>query len=73
MSTVYLIDQTFCITLTFKNSLKACFSKKYLITIQTRPTQIRISILLIEKAVFNGFLNIIGVQNQLPIFIQIEM
>ena len=57
-----------CISITFNNPLKVYFSsKKYLITIQTRPTQIVISIFLIEKPVFNRFLKIIGVQNQLPI------
>ena len=54
----------FCIPITFNNPLKACFSnKKYLITIQTRPTQIVISIFLIEKPGFIGFLKLIGVQN----------
>ena len=54
----------FCISITFDNPLKVYFSsKKYLIAIQTRPTQIVISIFLIEKPVFNQFLNIIGVQN----------
>ena len=64
----YLIIIIICISITFNNPLKVCFSnKKYLITIQTRPTQIVISIFLIEKPVFNRFLKIIGVQNQLPI------
>ena len=58
----------FCISVTFNNPLKVYFSsKKYLTTIQTRPTQIVLSIFLIEKTVFNRFLKIIGVQNQLPI------
>ena len=42
-------------------------SKNYLITTQTRTTQIVISIFLIKKPFFNRFLIIIGVQNQLPI------
>ena len=42
-------------------------NKKYLITIQTQPTSIVKSIILIEKLVFNLFLKVIGVQNQLPI------
>ena len=58
----------FCITLNFNNPLKVCFwNKKYLITIQTRPTPIVKSIFLIEKPVFNAFLKVIGVQNQLLI------
>ena len=40
---------------------------KYLSTIKTPPTQIVVSIFIIEKRNFNGFLNIIGVRNQLPI------
>ena len=49
------------------NQLKVyLLSKIYLITIQTRSTQIVISIFLIEKLFFNRFLKIIGVQNQLP-------
>ena len=52
----------------YNNPLKVYFSsKKYLITIQTRPTQIVISIFLIEKPVCNRFLKIISLQNQLPI------
>ena len=55
---------SFCIPINFNNLLKACFSnKKYLITIQTPPTQIEMIIFLIEKLI----LKIIGVQNQLPI------
>ena len=38
------------------------FNKKYLITTQTCPTQI-----IKLYFLFNGFLKIIGVQNQLPI------
>ena len=58
-------DNSFCIPITFNNPLKVYFSgKKYLITIQTHPTQIIISIFLIEKPVINRFLKIIGVQNQ---------
>ena len=51
--------------MTFNISLKACFSnKKYLITIQTRPTQIvKVYFLIIEKPNFNGFFKIIYVQN----------
>ena len=50
----------------FNNPLKAYFSnKKYLNTIQTRPTQIviLISLFLNEKAGFNGILKLISVQN----------
>ena len=58
----------FCISITFNNTLKVYFSrKKYLISIQTRPIQIVLSIFLIENPVFNQFLKIIYVQNQLPI------
>ena len=57
-----------CIPITFNNPLIVCFSnKKYLITIQTPPTQFIISIFLIEKMGFNRFLKIIGAQNQLLI------
>ena len=53
------------IQITFNYPVKACFSnKKYLITIQTRPTQIVLSIFSIEKIVFIGFLKTICVQNQ---------
>jgi hypothetical protein len=49
-------------------TIKACFSnKKYLIAIQTRPTQIVNKIFLIEKFGFKGLLKIIGVQNQLHV------
>ena len=35
------VQNSFCIPITFNNSLRASFSnKKYLITIQTHPTQI---------------------------------
>ena len=52
------------IPITFNNPLKACFSnRKFILTIQTRPTQIVIGIFLIEKSGFNGFLKIIGVEN----------
>ena len=48
--------------------IKACFSnKKYLIAIQTRPTQIVNKIFFIQKFGFEGLLTIIGVQNQLPV------
>ena len=43
-------------TFKFNNQLKVCFSNKtYLITIQTRLTQIVIRIFLIENPVFNEF------------------
>jgi hypothetical protein len=55
----YDID-IFCILKTFNNPLKVCFSnKKYLITIQTPPTQIVEVYFLLKK--------IIGAQNQLLI------
>ena len=42
-----------CIQIDFNNPLKVCFSnKKYLMTIQTRPTQI---IFFIENPVFTDF------------------
>ena len=57
-----------CMPITFNNPLKAFFlNKKYLITIQTRPTQIVIGIFLNEKPAFNGFVMIICAQNQLPL------
>ena len=41
----YRNNDNFCILMTFNNPLKVCFmKKKYLITIQTPPTQIVISI-----------------------------
>ena len=44
------------ISLTFNNPLKVCFSNKnYLITIQTHPTLIVKSIILIEKPIFKGY------------------
>ena len=60
--------KTFCISITFNNPLKVYFSnKKYLITIQTRPTPILKSIFLIENPFFYEILKVIGVQNQVPI------
>ena len=71
VSFVFIPKQSylFCIPITFNNPLKACFSnKKYLITVKTGQAQIVIvHISLIEKPVFNGFLKIIGAQNQLHV------
>ena len=62
----------FCIPITFNNPIKAGISNKnYLITIQTRTTEIVISIFLIVNPVFYRFLKIIGVKNQL-LFVQIS-
>ena len=53
----------FCTPTTFDNPLQACLSnKKYLITIQTRSTQIVKSYFLLKTRFFNGLQ-----QNQLPI------
>ena len=53
--------------MTFNNPLKVDFSNKnYPITIQTRLLQI-VKAFFIEKTVLNGFLKIVGAQNQLPI------
>ena len=49
----------FCIFTNFDNPIKACFSiKKYLVSIETRPTQIANSIFLIESPVLSGFLGL---------------
>ena len=53
----------FCIPITFYNPLKAFFRIRIYITIQTHPTQIKISIFLYENPVFSRFLKIIGVQS----------
>ena len=53
-----------CIPITFDNPLKANFSNnKYLITIQTRQTQI-VEVYFLLQTGFNTFLKIIGAQNQ---------
>ena len=58
----------FCITINFNNPLKVCFqNKKYLVTNQTRPTQIVKVYFLLKNCFFNRFLKIIGAQNQLAI------
>ena len=57
------------IPITFNNPLKVCFfNKKYPITIQTSPTKI-LKVYFLLKSFFNGFLKIIGAQNQLPIIL----
>ena len=48
--------------MTFNNPLKACFSNKIYITIQTHPTQIVKVYFLMKKQVFSGFLKFIVVQ-----------
>ena len=59
---VYKFKVCFCIQITINNSFKACFSnKKYVISIQTRTTQIENNVFL----GLIGFLKIIGVQNHL--------
>ena len=64
ISSLLSLEIIIFVPITFKNPLKAYLSNnKYLITIQTRLKQILISIFLIKKPVFNGFLNIIGLQN----------
>ena len=45
---------------------------KYFIAIQTCPTQI-VKVYFLLKNCFNGFLKIIGVQNQLPITFYSEL
>ena len=60
-------EKNICIPITFNNPLKECFLyKKYLITIQTRPTQI-VKVYFLLRNGFNEFLKIVGAQNQLPI------
>ena len=50
---IVLIQNFFCIPITFKSLLKACFSKKkYPITIQTHQTQIVKGYFLLKTRVF---------------------
>ena len=56
----------FIVPITFNNQSKVCFpSKRYLITIQTSPKEIVISIFLIERPSFNGILEIISLQKSI--------
>ena len=68
IGTTYDVDKSTHLMQTFNNPLKACFSnKKCHITVQTRKTQIVLSVLVIENRIFNRFLKIFNVQNELPI------
>ena len=60
-------QNTFCIPITFNNPLKICSNKKIsYYNLNTPDTNCK-SIFLNEKPVFNGYLKIIGAQNQLLI------
>ena len=65
-SSVEMQKNIVSIIITFNNPLKAYISsKKYLITSKHADTNF--GSIFIEKLGFNGFLKIIGAQNQLPI------
>ena len=57
-----IIDNYFCASIIFKNSLKTGFNKKFTFTICVGRVWVIIGYFLLEKQTFNGLLKVIGIQ-----------